>query len=98
MKRYTDEFKKEVVKLYSSGAYTVDSLAAEYGICRSTVVLWNQNYHRELLARDAAKHERVLKKIIKLQQENTKLKEENVELKEKNDVLTKTVKNLCNEI
>ena len=98
MKRYTDEFKKEIVKLYSSGDYTVDGLAAEYGVSHSSVVLWTKAYRKELLEHDAAKHERVLKKINKLQQENTKLKEENVELKEKNDVLTETVKNLCNEI
>ena len=53
------------------------------------------DYRKELLACDTTKHERVLKKINKLQQENTKLKEENVDLKEEHDFLEEVMKSLC---
>ena len=42
--RFNAEFKKDIVKLYLSGARTCPSLAAELGIHETTIYKWIQQY------------------------------------------------------
>ncbi|WP_156319075.1 transposase, partial [Propionispora sp. 2/2-37] len=42
--RFDAEFKKDIVKLYLSGARTCPSLEAELGIHENTIYKWIQQY------------------------------------------------------
>ena len=95
MKRNTAEIKKEAAELHMQGVRSLDSLAAEYGVCIATIVRWTMAYRKELLAPDVSMHKCEAQELNKLQQENTKLKEENDTLKEEHDFLEEVMKSLC---
>ena len=44
---YNNDFKKEVVKEYKSGAKTIAEIAAEFNIAKSTVSEWAKKYSEE---------------------------------------------------
>ena len=39
-KKYTDEFKKQLVDLYNTGNYSFPQLSNEYGVAKSTILGW----------------------------------------------------------
>ena len=98
MKRNTAEIKKEAAELHMQGVRSLDSLAAEYGVCITTIIRWTTAYRKELLEHDESTRKCAVQELNKLQQENTKLKEENDTLKEEHDFLEEVMKSLCNEI
>ena len=95
MAKYTNEFKKEIAELHMQGAYTLNRLAAEYGVCIMTIVRWTTAYRKELLEHEESTRKSEAQELNKLQQENTKLKEENDTLKEEHDFLEEVMKSLC---
>lgn len=75
--RYTEDFKKSVVNLYSNGR-TQSQLCAEYGVSSSALSRWIKAYAQVRLD-DAT----VLtaKQVKELQKRNALLEEENIILK-----------------
>ena len=45
--RYSDDFKKEVVRAYMAGDKSTAEIAAEYNIAKSTVSEWARKYGEE---------------------------------------------------
>jgi transposase len=80
-KRYTDEFKKQIVSLVENGKSPTD-IAYEYNIARSTVNKWVSNFNNSgsFKAKDNRTEEE--SELIKLRKENQKLKMENDILKQ----------------
>ncbi len=39
-KKYTQEFKQQIVDLYNTGNYSFPQLSSEYGIAKSTILGW----------------------------------------------------------
>ncbi len=39
-KKYTPEFKQQLVELYNTGNYSYPQLSSEYGIAKSTILGW----------------------------------------------------------
>lgn len=75
--RYTEEFKKSVVTLYSNGK-TQSQLCEEYGISSSALSRWIKLYS-EVKTEDGTVM--TAKQIKELQKRNALLEEENVILK-----------------
>ena len=75
--RYTEEFKKSVVTLYSNGK-TQSQLCEEYGISSSALSRWIKQYS-EVKTEDGTVM--TAKQIKELQKRNALLEEENVILK-----------------
>ena len=80
-KRYTKEFKKQIVELINNGKKITD-IVNEYGIARSSVNKWVKDYNNS--GSFKAKDNRTDKEneLIKLRKENEKLKMENDILKQ----------------
>ena len=75
--RYTEEFKKSVVTLYSNGK-TQSQLCEEYGISSSALSRWIKMYS-EVKVDDGSVM--TAKQIKELQKKNALLEEENIILK-----------------
>ena len=39
-KKYTPEFKQQIVDLYNTGNYSFPQLSSEYGVAKSTISGW----------------------------------------------------------
>ena len=39
-KKYTQEFKQQIVDLYNTGNYSFPQLSSEYGVAKSTILNW----------------------------------------------------------
>lgn len=44
-KRYDEDFKKQIVKIYNQGNHTYRSLADEYGVSAPTINAWVKRYN-----------------------------------------------------
>ena len=42
-KKYTMEFKQQIVDLYNTGNYSFPKLPSEYGVSKSTILSWGRN-------------------------------------------------------
>lgn len=80
-KRYTDEFKLQIVNLFNNGK-PIKEIVAEYNIARSTVNKWASDYNstKSFKAKDNRTQEE--NELIKLKKEVAQLKMENDILKQ----------------
>ncbi len=80
-KRYTVEFKKQIVELINNGK-NPNEIVKEYDIARSTVSKWVKDYTKSgsFKAKDNRTEEE--NELIKLRKENQQLKMENDILKQ----------------
>jgi len=80
-KRYTYEFKEQMVSLFNNGK-SAGEIAKEYNIARSTVNKWISDYNntKSFKAKDNRSDEE--NELIKLRKENQRLKMENDILKQ----------------
>jgi len=80
-KRYTVEFKKQIVELISNGK-SPNEIVKEYDVARSTVSKWVKDYTKSgsFKAKDNRTEEE--NELIKLRKENQQLKMENDILKQ----------------
>jgi len=80
-KRYTEEFKKQIVGLVEGGKSPME-IVKEYDIARSTVNKWTHDYSisGSFKAKDNRTEEE--NELIKLRKENQRLKMENDILKQ----------------
>lgn len=44
-KRYDEDFKKQIVKIYNQGNHSYRSLAGEYGVAAPTIRTWVLRYN-----------------------------------------------------
>ena len=42
-KKYSQEFKEQIVDFYNTGNYTFPQLSSEYGVAKSTILSWVSN-------------------------------------------------------
>lgn len=80
-KRYTEEFKKQIVELVKSGK-SVQDISSEYSIAKSTVFKWVRDYSQSgsFKAKDNRSEEET--ELIKLRKELKRLEMENDILKQ----------------
>ena len=78
-KKYTDEFKNQLVELYNAGNYSYPKLSSEYGVAKSTILGWV----RELTPMKVSETETISVKEDKALQKRTK------ELEIENEILKK---------
>ena len=80
-KRYTDEFRKQIVDLISNGK-SPGEIVREYNISRSSIHKWTVDYGRSKSFKVKDNRSDVENDLIKLRKENKELKMENDILKQ----------------
>ena len=82
IKRYDEDFKKQIVKIYNQGNHTYRSLSQEYGVSASTIRTWVLRYNNSksfVLDNNRTDEEKELielrKKVSQLEMENDILKQ-----------------------
>ena len=71
---FTDDFKREAVRLTQTSGLTIKQVADDLGIGLSTLTRWRRKYHEaELLAQP---HDDVEKELARLRRENELLRQE----------------------
>jgi len=80
-KNYTEEFKKQIIALRHNGKPAAD-IAKEYGIAKSTVVKWCNDYTNSGSFKAKDNRTEVENELIKLRKENKQLLMENDILKQ----------------
>ena len=80
-KRYSEEFKREAVRLAASGARPLAQIASELGIHLQTLRLWRQRAHE--LAEPKPRT------VPSLEEENRRLRRELDVLREEREILKK---------
>jgi transposase len=81
-KRYDEDFKKQLVKIYNQGNHSYRSLSDEYGVAAPTIRTWVIRYNKSTSFKvddNRTKEEKELielrKKIKQLEMENDILKQ-----------------------
>ena len=78
-RRFTDEFKQEAVRLIETSGRSVQQIANDLGISKSTLSRWRSEHeHSDLLE---GPHEDVTKELARLRKENEILRQEREILK-----------------
>lgn len=72
--RYTEDFKKEAVRLAAESGRTVGDIAADLGIGKSTLGKWKRQFAEEDLL--SGPHEDMGKELERLRKENELLRQE----------------------
>jgi len=81
-KSYEPEFKKEIVRLHLEEGRTYKSITAEYGVSKSCISKWCQDFAEECQTNPKAQNEYDnMKEMLKLKKENEELRKENLFLK-----------------
>jgi transposase len=71
---YTDEFKREAVRLTQTSERTIRQVAEDLGIGFSTLTKWKRKFQEEDLL--SGPHDDVTKELARLRKENTYLRQE----------------------
>lgn len=79
-REFTDEFKREAVRLSHESGRTIDEIAKDLGVGKSTLSAWRRRFRDEDLA--AGPHD-------DLEKENARLRRENEILRQERDLLKK---------
>lgn len=85
LKRFTEEFKIEAVKLCDSSEKSIEVIAKELGVGFSTLNAWRSQFSQSPLRKNAANKNTITEKDI----EFIKMKRENERLKKENEILKK---------
>ncbi len=86
---FTDEFKREAVRLSHESGRTIDEVAQDLGVGKSTLTGWRRRFRDEDLA--AGPHD-------DLGQENARLRRENEILRQERDLLKKATALFAREL
>jgi transposase len=78
---YTDEFRREAVRLVESGQGEVSQVARELGINPETLRIWCRRTHEQRAGTPPAR--------VLLEEENRRLRHENARLLEEREILKK---------
>lgn len=82
-RRYSEEFKREAVRLAASGTRPIAQIASELGIHHGTLRLWRQRAH------EAAAENSDHRTLPSLEEENRRLRRELEILREEREILKK---------
>lgn len=74
-KKYTDDFRKQMVALHKNGK-TVQELAQEYEVPKSTIRQWINDYSNSGSFRAKDNRSEIENKLLELEKENKQLKME----------------------
>ncbi len=77
-KKYTEEFKQQIVELYNAGGTSYPKLEREYGVSKATISGWVKQLSKVEIS---GKEKITLKEFKVLRKENQRLKIENEILK-----------------
>ena len=81
-KSYEPEFKKKIVRLHLEEGRTYKSITAEYGVSKSCISKWCQDFAEECHTSPEAQNEYDnMKEMLRLKKENEELRKENLFLK-----------------
>ena len=80
-KRYTNQFKKQIVSLYNNGK-SVSDIVKEYSITRASIYNWIKKYNSTGSFNSEDNKSEEQKKLERLEKENQQLKMENDILKQ----------------
>lgn len=91
-KRYTEEFKKDAVRLMlARGTQTIAAIAAKVGVSQSQLHRWHERYAAEVTGAPAlSQQER--QEVERLRRRNRELEQENALLKKAAALFAKEVK------
>lgn len=95
-KRYEPEFKKKLVKLHLEEGRTLQSLAEEYGVVRSSISIWCKQYAQE--CQEKAQNDPTYTNEAELMKENLRLRKELEESKKEIAFLKKAAAFFAKEI
>ena len=79
-RNFTDDFKREAVRISRESGRTVDQVAKDLGVGKSTLTAWRRRFHDEDLL--SGPHD-------DLETENARLRRENEILRQERDLLKK---------
>ncbi len=91
-RRYSEEVKKEVIRLHLDEGRTKKSLSEEYGLGAGTLSNWLKNYREECSANQE------IQKEYDSYERNKQLLRENAELRKENEFLKKAAAFFAKEI
>ncbi len=77
-RRFTDEFKREAVRLTMTSGRSVERVANDLGIAKSTLSRWRSEHEQALLE---GPHQDVTQELARLRKENEILRQEREILK-----------------
>ena len=80
-RKFTEEFKLQMVKLYNSGK-TVVEIVKEYDLTRSAFINWIQKYNKTGSFKACDNRTEEEKELLRLKKENQQLRMENDILKQ----------------
>ena len=92
MLQITAETRKKIVRQHIQDGRTLVSLAAEYGVSKTTISNWVRTYREECQNNDADMSE------LKLMEELRRLRQEKAELEKENQFLKKAAAFFAKEI
>jgi transposase len=73
-REFTEEFKREAVRLSHESGRTIDEVAKDLGVGKSTLTAWRRRFRDEDLA--AGPHDDLEKEVARLRRENELLRQE----------------------
>ena len=71
---FTDDFKREAVRISREGGWTVDEVAKDLGVGKSTLTAWRRRFREEDLL--SGPQEDLEKEVARLRRENEILRAE----------------------
>jgi len=72
-RRYSTEFKLQLVEAYLAGDGSAKGLADEHGICHSLIVIWAEKYRKEELTLDVQREEQTQEAALKVADQERKV-------------------------
>ena len=92
MKKYEEEFKRQMVRLHLEEGRTLKSLETEYGVTHASISNWVKQFRNECQKDEKAKAE------YDYMKENLKLRKQLTELEKENEFLKKAAAFFAKEI
>ena len=85
-RKYEDEFKQQIVRLRSEEGRTMRSLSEEYGVSKSAITRWCDDFSKECQNKSqnnpaAINEADIMKENLRLRKELEEMKKENLFLK-----------------
>lgn len=65
-RRYSTEFKLQLVEAYLAGDGSAKGLADEHGICHSLILIWAEKYRKGKLTLDVQREEQLQESALKI--------------------------------
>ena len=97
-RNYEPEFKKKIVRLHLEEGRTYASIREEYGISKSAISSWCNEFSKECQNQKQADTDNTVKTDLDIMKENLRLRKELEEMKKENLFLKKAAAFFAKEI